>query len=279
MLNYRAGFERLEGDANSAFRNFVQAYDLEYALLVNTLGFQKALADKIIKKKNVLPDTPEVWLFQLCMDNMRRIHSAVRALGSQYFSVSYAIIRIVMESFPKLFYCLRNPENTYRLLCAEEYDYQKIMKRPDTSVNDFCKQFKKDISGIRKKYKNPDWLRNKVYAESLAEIQRLYSVCSHNAHPTFDPIHAKNEQDVKDGWEIGLTVLNNFSILNLFILINILPDQLMEINEYDCAKQFVTRKIQRKQYPDEYIRLLYPDVREYWENLPFVLPLKNREHQ
>lgn len=279
MLNCIAGFEQLEGDADNAFRNFVQAYNSEYALLVNTLGFQKALADKVIERKNVLPDTPEAWLFQLCMYNMRRIHGAVRALGSQHFPVYYAIIRIVMESFPKLFYCLHNPANTYRLFCAEEYNYQQIMKRPDKSVNDFCKQFKKDISGIRKKYKNPDWLRNKVYAESLAEIERLYSVCSHNSHPTFDPIHAKNEQDVKDGWELGLTVLNNFSILNLFILINILSDQLMEINEYDCAKRFVARKIQCKQYPDEYIRLLYPDVREYWENLPFVLPLKNREHQ
>lgn len=279
MLDFRVGFERLESSADNAFNNFVRAYNSEYALLANTLGFQKALADKVIEKKNVSPDSPEAWLFQLCMYNMRRIHSATRALGSQYFPVCYAIIRIVMESFPKLFYCLRNPVNTHHLFCAEEYYYQQIMKRPDKSVNDFCKQFKKDISGMRKKYKNLDWIRNKVYAESLDEIKRLYSICSHNSHPTFDPIHAENEQDVKEGWELGLTVLNNFSILNLFILINILQDQLMEINEYYSAKQFVVRKMQYKQYPNEYIRLLYPDVREYWENLPFVLPLKNKEHQ
>lgn len=276
MTDYREGFKRLDYDAVLAFSDFVVANYKEYALLVDALGFQKALAVALQETGNLkMGDKPEGWLYNLCYFNMERIYSAAESLGNQYFSTCFALIRIVFESFPKLFYCMCNRVETIYILCCEEYDYQKVTKVQNDDINAFCRPYKNKISPeIRENFKKIVWFRNKIYDSSLTEIKELYDKYSFNIHPNFEPIYAKTKQDVKHGWSDSLVILNCFALLNLFILINLLSDQLKAMGKYDDAKQFVTIKIrQNQQTVKNFIQLLYPDKQEYYKNLPFALPL------
>ena len=275
MTDNLEGFRRLENDAEDAFGMFVTANNMEYSLLAGTLGFQKTLT-VTLKKTGNLPQggKPESWLYGLCYHNTERIHSAVKALGSQYFPACFALIRVTFESFPKLFYCMRNPVETIHILCCEEYYYQQITKKPNREMNTFCKPFKKQITDeIRDNFKKIEWYRMKIYDGSLDTIKETYGKYSINSHPNLEPIHPKNVEEVEIGWRVGLEILNSFALLNLFILINVIPDQLKAIQKYDEAKRFVmVRMRQNKQSINNFMRLMYPDRREYRERLPFALP-------
>lgn len=274
MLDCYASLNILENEYREAYTNFVSANFADYCLFERIMGFQKNLLVEIKRTDNQLSSSdPVTRLYNLCYFNVGHLYSAVRALGSQNLPTCFALVRIIFESFPKLFYCMYEQEKINQIFCCEEYDYQKITRKENSVINEFCKQFKETISeDLKQNFKQAEWYRKKIYDKtSLSKINKAYGVYSVNSHPSFEPIHVANNQDVKESWEAGLEILNAFSLLNLFILTNILSPQLEIIHKYDDAKKLIQNTIHSSKKIHDTVQLLYPDKQEFTKKLSFRL--------
>ena len=211
----------------------------------------------------------------MCVYNMQRIYSASRILGSVDFSTFYAILRIVFESFPKLFYCMADKEGAMHVFCCEEFFYgNDVRRKPDKNVESYCKYVKMPIDGKSCNYvKNPKWFRDQVYEDREHDFKQIYASYSVGSHPNIVPLDFKTHGELEDGWATSLSNITQYSLLNLFIMVNVVAKELKIYSEFDNAKWFVKDRMEKvRDSVEKRILLLYPNKDEYSKGLPFALP-------
>ncbi len=277
MLDYHGGFRLYGGSKHEISKMFFAQHDQsEYTVLQDTLGLQAAIVLKLkpFMREHVYDN--KGMCYNMCVHNSLSLYAANDILKSDSFHVFYAILRVVFESFPKLFYCLTNKEGAKHVFCCEEFFYlKKAAQRTDKGIESYCKSVK-DVNGEKCKYvKDPKWFRKEVYTDNRQhELDRRYALYSTASHPSIDTINAMNWDEVKYGWTMGLSIITSYSLMNLFIMVNVVAEELKMCFEFDGSKWFVKDRMEKVwNNVGDSIRSLYPDKDEYVKELSFVLPI------
>ncbi|MYC70486.1 MAG: hypothetical protein F4X17_07225 [Gemmatimonadetes bacterium] len=191
------------------------------------------------------------------------------------FDAFHAILRVVFESFPKLFYCMANKEKAKHVFCCEEFFYSSDAKRTDEGVESYCGC----VNGINdekcKYVRKPWWFREKVYTNARRdELNELYAVYSTASHPniiTFNDTMTPDE--VEHGRTTSLDIITSYSLMNLFIMVNVVEKELKQCSEFDDSKLFVEDQMKKiGGRLGKSILRLYPDKTVFISGLPFALP-------
>ena len=277
MLDYHAGFMYDENNGRQMYNAFLkQRNRQEYDVLRDTLGFQVVVTQKLIPFMSERTWDNKSMCYNMCFYNMQRLYSASKILGSEDFSTLYAILRIVFESFPKLFYCIADKEDAMHVFCCEKFFYGKdVIRKPDKDVESYCKSVKDPIDGEHCKYvKNPKWFRDEVYDGREHDFKKIYAIYSVGSHPNIETLGAKTHDDLKYGWGVSLSDITRYSLLNLFIMVNVVAEELKICSEFDDAKWFVKDRMEVVwDSAWKRILLLYPNKDKYSKGLPFALPI------
>ena len=278
MLDYQAGFTSYEDNSRKMFDAFFKQCDQqEYQVLQETLGFQTAVILKLAPLMTAHAWDNKAMCYNMCCHNMQSMYVANKMLGSDDFSPFYAIIRIVFESFPKLFYCMADEEGARHVYCCEEFFYsKKAALKPDKGIKSYCKSVKTPIDGEKCKYvKNSQWFRKEVYKDDRQHgLNRRYTLYSNASHPKIGALAANKPYELKYGWNTSLDIITSYSLLNSFIMVNAATEDLKVCSELDYSKWFVTDRMQKvRDSLVESILYLYPNKTDYTKKLPFVLPI------
>lgn len=207
MINYYAGFKSFENNSRQMYDFFLKQCNWqEYDVLRDTLGFQIAIVQKLVPFRDEFTWNNKGMCYNRCIYNMQHLYSASKILGSEDFSTLYAILRIVFESFPKLFYCMADKEGAMHVFCCEEFFYGKeVRRKSDKNVESYHKSVKKSIDGENCRYvKNPKWFRDKVYDEREHDFKQIYASYSVGSHPNIVPLDIKTYDDLEYGWGVSL---------------------------------------------------------------------------
>ena len=277
MLHHHTNFMSYENNSCKMRDVFLKHCNgQEYAVLRDTLGFQLAMTQKLIPFVSEHTWDNKAMCYNMCVYNMQRLYSASKILGSEDFSTLYAILRVVFESFPKLFYCMADKEGAMHVFCCEELFYGKeVRRKPDKNVESYCKSVKDPIDGDHCKYvKNPKWFRDKVYDGREHDFKQIYATYSVGSHPNIVPLDIKTYDDLEYGWGVSLSDITRYSLLNLFIMVNVVAEELKTCSEFDHSKWFVEDRMEKVwDSVEKRILLLYPNKDEYSKGLPFALPI------
>lgn len=278
MLDYYSTFKSLVDNNRVMSELFFRHCDQQVCtILEETLGYQMGVT---LGLKPVIDldgwDTKAMYC-NLCTFNMRRLHGAYNLLKSGDFISFYAIVRIVFESFPKLFYCISDKEEARHIFCCEEYFYFKnAAQRSDKGIKSYCKSVKKPIDGKNCEYvKRVRWFRKEVYTKNRqSELNKTYALYSHNSHPNIEPIDARTDDDIKYGWATGLDIITSYSLMNLFILVNATSKELKILGKRYESEWFIKDRMSKVgDGLKKSLVLLYPDKDKYTNGLPFTLPV------
>lgn len=277
MLDYHAGFMSYENNSRKMYGAFLEQCNWqEYRVLQDTLGFQTAVILKLIPFMREHTWDNKAMCYNVCVSNMQGLHAASKILGSDNFSAFYAIVRVVFESFPKLFYCMADKESAMHVFCCEEFFYSRaVTRKVDKNVESYCKSVKMPIDGENCKYvKDPKWFRKEVYNDREHYFSNKYAVYSIGSHPNIATLDAKTRDDLEYGWTTSLSIITQYSLLNLFIMVNVVAEELKMCSEFDHSKWFVKDRMQKVwDNLGESILLLYPNKAKYSKGLPFALPI------
>ena len=281
MSEYRHAFDNLEANADDQECGFHLTCDRKLrGLLEKTIGFQHNLPISLQPVKDDHGYDNMAMCYNRCIFNSSHVYSAYRILKSEDFPMFLAMIRIVLESVPKLFYCMRHAEKAKHVFCCEAFLYGELVGRMDEGAERFCKSAEEPVNCENCKYvKRPSWFREKVYTKSRQkEIMKKYGQYSINVHPSFDPAYARTRDDLDHGWKNGLGILTDLSLMNSFIMVNTAERELKTRGEYERSKSFV-ECVLRNAGGDvrRGVAQMYPNRVEYTERLPFALPSVDKD--
>ena len=154
--------------------------------------------------------------YNMCINNMHSLYAANNILKSDAFHVFYAIVRIVFESFPKLFYCMADKEGAMHVFCCEEFFYdRKAALRSDKDVESYCKCVERLIDSENCKYvKDLKWFRKEVYTNDRQHVfNKQYALYSVGSHPNIVTIDATTRGELKYGWTTSLEIITCYSLM------------------------------------------------------------------
>ena len=255
----------------ASFTQFVQDNIQEYVTFDMIAGYQYALEAKM-KNEGIFPRqySAESFLHNLCCFNTWHFYSSIRLVETQNFPAFCDVIRVVFESFPKMFYGLCQKDEVKIVFCCEEYKYAKDNReKPDSMAQDFCKQYKHQIQN--EKYLDASWFRKQVYKDDkLKYVESQYKFYSVSAHPNFEPAYAHDEKETRKGQRDCLSLLNDYALFNLFILTNAVHSELKKLMEFERTMDFIKNMLSH--HGHDGIEKIYPNVEKYTEKLAFPLP-------
>lgn len=276
MSDYHNSFRDRDENAAKQAVGFFTVCDPKLShLFEETIGFQDYIARNLKSVKDDHGYDNLAMCYNRCMFNTSHLYSAYQILKSDDLPMFLAMIRVVFESFPKLFYCMRRAEKAKHVFCCEEFLYGEMMESQDEGIRRFCKSVQEPINCEKCKYvKCPNWFREKVYTKSRQKsINKRYGQYSVNVHPSFTPAYVPTREYLDYGWKTGLGILTDLSLMNAFIMVNAVKRGLTARGEYEFSKQFI-EDIMREAGDDLRSSMvqMYPNRIEYTEMLPFALP-------
>ena len=243
-------------------------------LLEETIGFQHSLSRNLRFVKDDYGYDNMAMCYNRCIFNTSYLYHAYKILKSEDFPVFFTVIRTAFESVPKLFYCMRHAEKAKHVFCCE-FLYGKLEGRMDEGAERFCKSTKEPVDCENCKYvKRPNWFYEKVYTKGRQKkVKKKYGQYSLNTHPNFDPAYVRTRDDLEYGWDTGLGILTDLSLMNAFIMVNAVERGLTARGEYEPAKSFIECVLRNAGGGVRRgMEQLYPNRVEYTEMLPFTLP-------
>lgn len=252
---------------------FNQHHSRTYGVLQDALRLQTDMLGLRPLKGHTLDN--KLMCYNMCVYNVHSLYTANDLLKSDSFHILYAILRVVFESFPKIFYCMTHKERAKHMYCCEAFFYHKNTAHVSNEKPEYCKSAK-NINDEKCRYvKNPRWFRERVYTDARRrKLTRQYSIYSIASHPSIVQFHAIGLDAIKESMATGLDIMTSYSLMNLFIMVNVAADELKAHSKLDDSIRLVKDLMQKVRSDlGNTILHLYPDKDEYTKGLPFVLPI------